>query len=168
MVSIGKDNDPKEYKGLERVIYQEPIAAEGSQSTPHIHDHFEQAIKSILDGMEEQNRGIFSLYELLDSKIFTDNQKEKLSWGKLKEIKLYLESISKELRGLSITLKTTMLDVVNLISEKIIYQSSLFKDHLALMELRAKKGSTNLQHLMKQQFLEQDTRLKGIKAIIKE
>ncbi|GAB2273339.1 hypothetical protein Dimus_008137, partial [Dionaea muscipula] len=100
MASIGVNDTPKEGQPLEMVVYQEPepVATESSQFTPHIHDHFEQAVRSILDGMDQQNEGIKELFELLDSKIFTDNQKEKLIWGKLSEIKSYVESIAKELK----------------------------------------------------------------------
>ncbi|GAB2288603.1 hypothetical protein Dimus_022927, partial [Dionaea muscipula] len=48
MASIEKDDDPK---CLEMMVYEDPIVADRSQSTPPIHDHFEQAVKSIPDGM---------------------------------------------------------------------------------------------------------------------
>ncbi|GAB2290322.1 hypothetical protein Dimus_024602, partial [Dionaea muscipula] len=118
--------------------------------------------------MEEQNRGIFSLYELLYSKTFTDNQKENLTWGKLDEVKAFVNSISKELVNLSIILEQTMFDVVNLISNKIKDQTSIVKTHYELMELKTKNSNMELKHLMEQHFLEQDTRSKRMETTVKE
>ncbi|GAB2268623.1 hypothetical protein Dimus_003576, partial [Dionaea muscipula] len=56
MASTNKDNDPTS-QGLEMLVYQEPVDAEYFHSAPHIHDHFEQAVRSILNGIEQQNDG---------------------------------------------------------------------------------------------------------------
>ncbi|GAB2267894.1 hypothetical protein Dimus_002869 [Dionaea muscipula] len=140
------EEDPK-YDAYEKA-FKEPIAAESSQPTPQIHGHFEHAVRSILDDMDQQNDVIKELLELLDSKIFTDNQKEKLTWGKLREIKSYIESIGEELKRTTFRLKKSLFELADLISDKIKDQSSLFKDHLALTELKIETGSMNLQHLM--------------------
>ncbi|GAB2272968.1 hypothetical protein Dimus_007784, partial [Dionaea muscipula] len=71
------------------------------------------------------NVGITELFEHLESKIFTDNQREKLSYAKLKEIKTYLDNLSEELKNISFILKKTMLQVADLLSGKIKDHSSL-------------------------------------------
>ncbi|GAB2303706.1 hypothetical protein Dimus_037690, partial [Dionaea muscipula] len=129
MASIGEHDNPKDGQCWEMVIYQGPIVMESSPSTTPIHDHFEHAVKCILDGMVEQNRSITDLYELLESKIFTGNQKERLNWRKLDEIKTYLKNLSEELKRTTFILKKTMLEVVDLINGKI-------KDHSTLIELK--------------------------------
>ncbi|GAB2270188.1 hypothetical protein Dimus_005092, partial [Dionaea muscipula] len=158
MASIGKNDEPK---CMDMVVYEALISAEGSQPTPHIHDHFEQAVRSILDGMEQKNNGIKELFELLDSKTFTDNQKEKLTWAKLEEVKAYLEIITNQLTGLSISLKKEIFDVADLLKGKI-------KDHSTLIELKVEESGKDLQYLMEQKFLEQDTKLKEIEETVRE
>ncbi|GAB2268590.1 hypothetical protein Dimus_003545 [Dionaea muscipula] len=66
---------------MDMVLYEKPMATEFSQPTPFIHDHSQQAVRGILNEMEQQNEVIKELFGLLECKVFTDNQKERLTWG---------------------------------------------------------------------------------------
>ncbi|GAB2276295.1 hypothetical protein Dimus_011027 [Dionaea muscipula] len=155
-IVVGKevdlDDDPK--NGNSPVEQAPP-------KTSTVHGHIEQAVKCILDGMAKQSKGITALSEHLDSKIFTDNQKEKLMWVRFKEIKTYLTNFSTELNNLSISLKKTMFQVANLISDKIKNQSTL-------MELKVEESEMNLKHLVEKKFLKNDIRRKGIEDTVKD
>ncbi|GAB2283800.1 hypothetical protein Dimus_018289, partial [Dionaea muscipula] len=113
---------------------------------PPIHGQFEQAVRSILDGMDRQNEGIKELFELLESKTITDNQKERLTMGHLKEAKSYLENITEQIRLLKIALKRTIMDVADLIFEKIKDQTTIVKTHCELMELKTENSNMELKH----------------------
>ncbi|GAB2295180.1 hypothetical protein Dimus_029354 [Dionaea muscipula] len=102
---------PREYLGMLMMLISNPkhtfvedvlkkacILAESSHSSTPLHEHFEQAIRCILEGMDRESRGNKELYEHFESKIFIDNEKEKLTWVKLIEIKTYLENFYEELQ----------------------------------------------------------------------
>ncbi|GAB2265628.1 hypothetical protein Dimus_000668 [Dionaea muscipula] len=91
--------------GMEMVIYRGDPTAQVQAEKGIVHAHIEQAVKCILDGMAGQNKEITTLSEHLESKIFTDNQKERLTNVKLNEIKTYLSNLSDELNSLTIILK---------------------------------------------------------------
>ncbi|GAB2283799.1 hypothetical protein Dimus_018288, partial [Dionaea muscipula] len=110
MANIGKDSNSKAGECWDMVVFEDPIVVEGPQPIPPIHGQFEQAVRSILDGMDRQNEGIKELFELLESKTITDNQKERLTMGHLKEAKSYLENITEQIRLLKIALKRTIMD----------------------------------------------------------
>ncbi|GAB2283938.1 hypothetical protein Dimus_018420, partial [Dionaea muscipula] len=129
--------------------------------------HFQQAVKSILNGMEEQNNGIKELFELLDSKTFTDNQKEKITWAKMDEVKAYLENITKKINGLLVALKKTIRDVGDIILDKLKDLTSTVKTHCELMEVNAENNKLELRHLMEAGFLKQDSKLADIEKIVK-
>ncbi|GAB2268266.1 hypothetical protein Dimus_003242, partial [Dionaea muscipula] len=87
--------------------------------------------------------------------------KEKLTWGKLGEIKSYVEAISEELTRTTFMLKKNLFDIADLIKGKI-------KDHSTLIELKVEESRKDLQYLKKQKFTEQDIRLKGIEDTLKD
>ncbi|GAB2295460.1 hypothetical protein Dimus_029626, partial [Dionaea muscipula] len=107
-----------------------------------------------------KNRGITELSEHLESKIYTDNQKVKLTWVKLKEIKTYLDNFSEELKSLAITHKRTMLQVANLVPKKI-------KDQSTQMKLKVEESGMDLKQLIEQKFLEHGIRLQSIEDTMK-
>ncbi|GAB2270474.1 hypothetical protein Dimus_005368 [Dionaea muscipula] len=139
-------------------VLKEVIASVGMADDPKEGQGWEMCI---LDGMVEENRGITELSEHLVSKIFTDNQKEKMTWVKLKEIKTYRDNFSKELKNLSINLKRTILQVADLVSENI-------KDQSTKMQLKVEESGMDLKHLIEQKFLEHDTRLHIIEETVKD
>ncbi|GAB2281709.1 hypothetical protein Dimus_016279, partial [Dionaea muscipula] len=109
--------------------------------------------------MEQQNEGIKELFKPLDSKTFTDNQKEKLTWHKLDEVKALLTNVTKQLSGLSASLKKNIMDIGDVILAKVRVQSSIIEDHCQFMELKTENNSLELKHMMEQRFLEQDNKL---------
>ncbi|GAB2284138.1 hypothetical protein Dimus_018606 [Dionaea muscipula] len=66
----------------------------------NIHEHIEKVVKCILEGLDQKKKGINELSEHLESKILADNQKEKLTYVKLQEIKTYLDNLSDKLNNL--------------------------------------------------------------------
>ncbi|GAB2281455.1 hypothetical protein Dimus_016043, partial [Dionaea muscipula] len=77
------------------------------------------------------------------------------------EVEAYLETLNKQLKGLIVTLKKIIFDVADLLKEKI-------KDHSALVELKVEECGKDLEYLVKQKFLEQDSRLKNIETTVQE
>ncbi|GAB2298130.1 hypothetical protein Dimus_032203, partial [Dionaea muscipula] len=116
VTSLGQ---PSEAQGMEMVLHKKPMATEFSRPTPFVHDHFQQAIRGILNEMEQQNEGIKELFGLLDSKVYTDNQKERLTWGKLDEAKGLLKNISTAITALSTAIEETMTTVAEKISHHL-------------------------------------------------
>ncbi|GAB2276155.1 hypothetical protein Dimus_010891 [Dionaea muscipula] len=169
--SIEVDDDAdKDEQSWVMVVYQGPVAkssrsqspvAESSHLNTSIHAHKEQAVKCNLEGMDQQNKGIKELSERLESKIFTDNQKERLTNVNLREIKTYLDKFSNELNNLAITLKRTMLQVDDLVSEKI-------KDQSTILQHKVEESRMDLKHLIEQKFLEHDIRLQSIEETVND
>ncbi|GAB2284376.1 hypothetical protein Dimus_018830, partial [Dionaea muscipula] len=144
-----------EAQGLKMVVYEEPMATEVPQSTPFIHDHFQHAVRSILHGIKE-------LFELFDSKIFTDNQKEKLTWGKFREAKALLVSISYAIKNLSSTIEEVMTEIAGKISEHLNDQTENVKGYRELMKLQSENNS------MEQRLMEQDNKLNSNQKVVQE
>ncbi|GAB2292198.1 hypothetical protein Dimus_026449, partial [Dionaea muscipula] len=124
VTSLGQ---PTKAQGMEMILYEKPMATEFSQPTPFIHDHFQQAIRGILNEMEQQNEGIKELFGLLESKVLIDNQKERLTWGKLDEAKGFLKNISIAITTLSTAIEETMTTVAEKISEHLNDQTENVK-----------------------------------------
>ncbi|GAB2265754.1 hypothetical protein Dimus_000790 [Dionaea muscipula] len=141
--------------GMKLVVYRGDPTAQVQTERGNIHEHIEQVVRCILEGMNKQNKGITELSEHLELQIFTENQKEKLTYVKLQEIKTYLRNFFDELNNLSIFLKKTMLQVADLVYEKIKNQSTL-------IELKVEESGLDLTHLIEQKFLENDIKLKSI------
>ncbi|GAB2288376.1 hypothetical protein Dimus_022708 [Dionaea muscipula] len=139
VIDLDEDNTYKH--GWETVVYQGEPTAQAQPVRSDLYEHIEQAVKCIFEGMDQWNKGIKELSEHQESKTFTDNQKEKLTWVKLNEIKNYLSNLSEELNNLSIFLKKTMFQVADLISEKI-------KDQTSPIQLKIEENGMDLKHLV--------------------
>ncbi|GAB2278639.1 hypothetical protein Dimus_013316 [Dionaea muscipula] len=95
----------------------------------------------ILNEMEQQNEGIKELFRLLESKVFTDNQKERLTWGKLDEAKGLLKNISTAITALSTAIEETMTTVAEKSSDHLNDQTENVKGHCELMKLQSENSN---------------------------
>ncbi|GAB2270975.1 hypothetical protein Dimus_005831, partial [Dionaea muscipula] len=98
-------------KGLEMVVYQGDPTAPAQPIRSNIHEHIEKVVRCILEGMDQQSRGITELSEHMESKIFTNNQKENIMHLKLDEIKIHI-------RNILITITKTLKSVADIVSSK--------------------------------------------------
>ncbi|GAB2273291.1 hypothetical protein Dimus_008091, partial [Dionaea muscipula] len=137
-VLIGASRDIADGHGMQIIVYR------GDPTAP--------AVKCILYGMEEQNRGITELSEHLESKIFTEDQKESMMFLRLDEIKTHL-------RSLSTTTQRTLLSVVEAVKKDMKSLSEDIKTKSTILELKVEQSGMDLKHLVEQKFLENDIRL---------
>ncbi|GAB2286029.1 hypothetical protein Dimus_020452 [Dionaea muscipula] len=103
--------DDADKQGIELVVFIGFPTTQAKIENLDIHEYIKQAVKCILNAMEEQNQGIIALCQHLESKIFTDNQKENLLFVRLDKIKTYV-------RNLSITIKQTLLSIIDVVSRE--------------------------------------------------
>ncbi|GAB2283649.1 hypothetical protein Dimus_018152, partial [Dionaea muscipula] len=142
----GAPRDDGDGHGMELVVYRGHLTTLVRIEDMNIHEHIKQAIKCILNGMEERNRGITEPSEHLELKIFTDNQKENLMFLGLDEIKTHL-------RNISTTIKQTLLSVANIVRKDMKTFSKDNHTRFKIMELKAEQSGMEPKHLFEQKFL---------------
>ncbi|GAB2299176.1 hypothetical protein Dimus_033248 [Dionaea muscipula] len=125
--SVKVSRDIVDGQGLELVVYGGDPTARAQTEDFDIHEHIEQAIKCILNGMEEHNRGITEFSKHLESKNFRDNQKENLMFLRLDEIKTHL-------RNLSITINKSLLSISDIVSSKMKSLSTENRTRFTIIE----------------------------------
>ncbi|GAB2283947.1 hypothetical protein Dimus_018429 [Dionaea muscipula] len=157
----GISRDDVEGHGLEMIVYRGDQTAKVQIVKSDIHAHIDQAVKCILDGIDEHNRGITELSEHLESKIFTDKQKENLMFLRLDEIKTHLRRISNKIIQ-------TLLSVADTISKDLKTFTKDNRTRSKIMELKFEQSGMDLKHLFEQKFLENDNMRQGIEDTIKE